>query len=1145
MRQKVKKDGGVFKNWSTVVIIDDQKCQETYRMILELGGAKVARWTVKHLSDLNTNQMESITHVISHPNMLLNEDFQEFLRKNDETANIPVLAYIYVGDYLVKPSIPSISLYNIRTIAMIDLLASEEHKDLLRKTITGTIQSIPVPLFVPDADDDLQFTQPDHNDVADTRDRVDDEDDFIQIQSLSTPITHTRKRSASKELFAEVGKKLKCSEKRVKEMEIVALEDDETVKRNNNISQLKSLAQTFIKKGNSFSKSPSRAGSTQCRIDSWVSKSPRKLPTDNKPLDEDISILGGSPNINNSGSSRFNRRQVSSQKPDEEISFLSQTRSGSIKRSQSARSHSFFSQSQSSSQDSNTQDSLLSEADSDSSQLLQSFDISKIDKDPDKQKLWLITLMTAQRRLESHRLDIGPGSLPLEFPKSSMDPSQLSPYMCRNIWNCLESEEDQLDLEREIDLGWINACDYMVQSINEDIHLPSAAMHKIMMDAIRNHKDRVVRITAFNSLLHCVNFHPPGPGNQGVSKLFRDSYLEMFSRETPYVGKWEFNPNDPWEFLETTIEKCIKYSQNNNNYSDSSGDISEEIDDKKALHNSNGFSLLLKLFTIICESDMNNWFNYITEQDTIDFTAYKPFLACVLCPKDNVGWSKQHQSLIKLYVKAISLNSQETDLVNVRKLIGLAAQILQYKDRVDNSHNRLKLELSTCLAFQLTSINLSEQRLWCELYLMEPSWMSSLVSRFMLGISTNTDIKEAVSLRSTITRFVDIDLSTAVEEDPDIKSDTSIVTSTPMSKKTMNNNVPVSSMSPVSVKFPNKSSHEQISSKKSKSSKKTKSANINVNKKNQYGETPLHLAAKKGNVLRMEDCLNTPGVDINCACNNGYTPLAEAVHRNHPEIVTMLLNFTPKSLPINNYFTPTKSNVPQQRRMIRVDILKQNNDNLQNPFHEAVENGNVEIAKLILESLAHEETKPDSELPSVANLLTSNTGKGETTISLAKSEDMKTLLKKYSNNIVKNENKENSVAVLAKPGAPSFFIKDPLAYKVLVEMNIVKYISSNSLSHVYRLFKGSQLADLLNAMNDTSDSFKTVEKWGRIQFRGGFKPTLFGKKKARFEIHRDKTIMAQDLRDYEKLRHFEKALMNVGECHLLTDFLRNLKITKM
>ena len=87
---------------------------------------------------------------------------------------------------------------------MIDLLASEEHKDLLRKTITGTIQSIPVPLFVPDADDDLQFTQPDHNDVADTRDRVDDEDDFIQamkeiqmttkcgkiIIAITIPITH-------------------------------------------------------------------------------------------------------------------------------------------------------------------------------------------------------------------------------------------------------------------------------------------------------------------------------------------------------------------------------------------------------------------------------------------------------------------------------------------------------------------------------------------------------------------------------------------------------------------------------------------------------------------------------------------------------------------------------------------------------------------------------------------------------------------------------------------------------------------------------------------------------------------------------------------------------------------------------------------
>ena len=55
-----------------------------------------------------------------------------------------------------------------------------------------------------------------------------------------------------------------------------------------------------------------------------------------------------------------------------------------------------------------------------------------------------------------------------------------------------------------------------------------------------------------------------------------------------------------------------------------------------------------------------------------------------------------------------------------------------------------------------------------------------------------------------------------------------------------------------------------------------------VNKRNQYGETAVHRAAKAGNLVRLTACLATPGVDINCRDNNGYTALHEAVQQvNH------------------------------------------------------------------------------------------------------------------------------------------------------------------------------------------------------------------------------------------------------------------------
>ena len=155
---------------------------------------------------------------------------------------------------------------------------------------------------------------------------------------------------------------------------------------------------------------------------------------------------------------------------------------------------------------------------------------------------------------------------------------------------------------------------------------------------------------------------------------------------------------------------------------------------------------------------------------------------------------------------------------------------------------------------------------------------------------------------------------------------------------------------------------------------------------------------------------------------------------------------------------------------------------------------------------------------------------------------MKALLKRYSTRVVKKEDKENASAVVANNNS-NLTIKDPLTFKLLVEINIVKYINSNSISHVYSLFKSCKLEDLLNAV-ELSGSPKTIDKWGKIEFRGGeFRPTVFGKKKERFEIYRDKTVIAQDLRDFEKIQHFEKEMKNVSSSHPLCAVLRNLKIT--
>ena len=946
-----------------------------------------------------------------------------------------------------------------------------------------------------------------------------DEDDLVPVHQLDANI-HPMKRVASRELL-QSSKKSKPSRKSDIEEVILDGDDDpndalEEGKRKIDVAALKQFSKKFMKNEASTSSSPSQ----QLSLDSWVSKSPRV--SSKKTLvtvEEDDIVCLDMPT--DSGSKDVQRRFTPART---ETPFLVKTRSGSTKAS-TARSLNYFSQESSDSQgekpgefSSQSQDSFISEAGSlDLSQLdPNTFDINNIAQDPVKQKVYLINQMNVQRRLVTHRLDVGDRGVPLKFPESEEEPNQLFAAMCRNIWNCLDSEEELEDLGRNIDIGWIEACELLMKTVDVDTFAPAAAMHKIMMEAVKDpKKDILIKFSAYEALVHCVNHHPPGPDTEHRRRM-KDLYLEMFSKSTPHVDKWEFNPMDPLNLLENLIEECISHSKNNNESLDSSGSLNRS--DKQS---STGSSLVLKLFTLICDIDLNNWFDWNVKNNSID-TDYKPFIACVLCPNDGISWSKGYQGILKIYCKAIAVRLPEEDMGSVRKIVGFAAQVLQFKDLISKSRqNDLKLEMANFLARQMMSLSLDENILWGELFLLEPTWLSALVSRSMLSITTHTPLNDHVSLRSIVTKFVDTNLSMNTEEE------TCIVTSTPMSRKLMNNNVSMP-MSPV--KSPMKSS---VNTKPSKSSK----AKIKVNQKNKFGETPLHLAAKKGNVIKLQDCLNTPGVDINAVDNNGYTPLSEAASKNHIQAVEILLNFTPKSLPINSFFTPTKGGKNPVAKKLRVDILKQNNEDGKNPFHEAIEDDNIAITRLFLETLSKEESRTDSGLPSVATLLSSNTANGESPSSLATTEQMRDLLSKYGNNKGRKKvgGKENSLVALTT----SVHINNQALFKVLLETFITKYLSINCLSHYYKIFISNHPDDLIKAMQSISS--KKVDKVGRIEFCGGFKSQIFGKT-PRFEVFRDKLVVAQDVRDFEKLLKHEETLKQISTDHPILPLLKAMKI---
>ncbi|XP_023649836.1 BRCA1-associated RING domain protein 1 isoform X2 [Paramormyrops kingsleyae] len=94
-------------------------------------------------------------------------------------------------------------------------------------------------------------------------------------------------------------------------------------------------------------------------------------------------------------------------------------------------------------------------------------------------------------------------------------------------------------------------------------------------------------------------------------------------------------------------------------------------------------------------------------------------------------------------------------------------------------------------------------------------------------------------------------------------------------------------------------------------------------KRNHKGETPLHLAAIKGDVKAVEELLDH-GADPNLKDHAGWTPLHEACNLGHLGVVAVLL---------------------QQGALMNAPGY--HNDS---PLHDAVQNGHVDVVRLLLEN---------------------------------------------------------------------------------------------------------------------------------------------------------------------------------------------------
>merc|ERR1719167_2134842 len=198
-----------------------------------------------------------------------------------------------------------------------------------------------------------------------------------------------------------------------------------------------------------------------------------------------------------------------------------------------------------------------------------------------------------------------------------------------------------------------------------------------------------------------------------------------------------------------------------------------------------------------------------------------------------------------------------------------------------------------------------------------------------------------------------------------------------------------------------------------------------------------------------------------------------------------------------------------------------------NPLHEAVSHDNNEMVSLFLETATG---KPG--FPSLKVLLSAKTKTGDTMLTLAKSESMKATLNRYTRDVSQKKSSSHT----------SLNVNDLGMFKVLLDQDLIKYISALNLAAVYSTFKEINYEEVLSEANKGTSILPNASQHqfcGSIDLREGLKSFQFGKK-PRFDLSRSEMVKSRDLRDLEQVMSKTEPSADSEFMHLLriSEFFR-------